>query len=145
MIRLNYIILKHNLVFVIIFIFSVFISGCETVNVGYVAPDKIPNENDRDFQVGVVKIVGVFMKDGTYIDLTDKNAKLDITNNPKNIIYNISPTKTKTISLSDAGQIKINIVKGNILVPIAIVGGVVVLSVIMLFLILAGLGHFGKD
>ena len=133
-----------KIIIIYISLILIFISGCETIDVGYVAPDKVPNENDRDFE-GVVKIVGVFMKDGTYIDLTDKNAKVDFPNNPKNIIYDISPSKTKTISLSDAGQIKINIVKGNILVSIAIVGGVVVLSVIMLFLILAGLGHFGKD
>lgn len=124
--------------------FSVFVCGCETVDTGYVAPDKVPSENDRDFQDGVVKIVGLFKKDGSYINLIDKDAKIDITGKTKSISYDDENSKRKVIAINDISTVKVNIVKGSVFSPLIVIGGVALILVITFFIILAT-GHFRMD
>ena len=121
--------IKKAVIFSILTIF-IFICGCETVNTGYIEADKINNKNETDFQNGKINIVGVFLKDGKYIDMNDKNAKWEIVNNNKMISFDNEIQKRESILMSEINIIKVDIIKDNIVLSVLI--GIGILIVIFL-------------
>lgn len=109
----------------------------------YVERDKLPSEKDREFQGDVVKISGVFMNNGEYVDLKDKNAEIIYDSGAKKVSYDINESNKGLIAMADILSFKIEVVKGNVLTPIVIViGAAVVAFMILGIALLTGHGHF---
>jgi hypothetical protein len=130
-----------KLILIPILIFSILLYGCETVRTTYVDKEKMPTEKDREFQGAVPKISGVFLKDGTFLNLKDKNAEINIKDSSKTVTYDLNESTKGSISFNDISSFKIDLVKGNIWFPILIIVGIVAAGIITIIIGMAS-GHF---
>ncbi len=124
-----------------ILIFTVLIYGCDSVKTRYMDADKLPMEKDREFQGGLVKLDGIFLKDGTYIDLKEKNPEIVLNGKTKEIHYDLSETQRGIITIDKIASAKVDIVHGDISTPFIIVGVLAVLALIALILLLSHFEH----
>jgi hypothetical protein len=130
--------MKHFLISLLIT--SAFICGCETVKTYYVDRDNIPVEKEKEFHGGAAKIIGVFLNDGTFVDLTEKNADVVLNGKSNSIQYDLEDNKSGVIPLDSIASAKIDVVKGNSATPFLIIGGVVLITLIVLFIAQLPLG-----
>jgi hypothetical protein len=115
---LNYI--KPHLMPVLIV--SLFLYSCEIVKTYYVDKEEIPNEKDVEFKGGVPRITGAFLKSKGFVDLKNKNAKIDFQNNSWNLLYNDSNSVKSKIAFDDISLLKVDVARNNYwLVPVLIV------------------------
>jgi len=121
-------------IFFSIWIFLVLITGCESVKTYYVDKENIPLEKDKEFHEGVSKITGVFLNDGTFIDLTGKNADVVLNGKSMAIQYNPEDDKSGVIPFDRITSVKFEVVTGNGTTPFLIIGGVVLITLIVLFI-----------
>jgi hypothetical protein len=123
-------------VFILFLVCSVFIYGCESVKTYYVEKENIPRDE-------VVRIAGVFLKSGGFIDLRNKNAKLLSSGKFTGITYDGIDMKPTSIPADNISVLKIDVVSNNYWVPVAIIGVAAVLAffAIMIVLRLVPWGH----
>lgn len=128
---------KFKPVLIICLICSVFIYGCESVKTYYVEKENIPKDE-------VVRLAGVFLKSGGFIDLRNKNPKLLAKGDSRGIIYDGIEMKRTSIPIDNIAVLKIDVLRNNYWVPVAIIGTAVVVAffAIMIVLRLAPWGHF---
>jgi len=124
-----------------VLIFSLLLLGCDSVKTEYMDADKIPVEKDREFQGGVVKLDGIFLKDGSFIYVKDRNPELVINGKTKEIHYDLSETERGNISIDKIASVKVDIVHGSIFTPFIIIGVIALLAVIGFIYALTS-GHF---
>lgn len=117
-----------------ILIFSILICGCESVKTYYLDSEKLPAEKDSGHEVGVVRIIGVFLKSGGYLDVRDKNTELISKGESRGITYDGQDSKRNHIALDSISVLKIEVARNNYWMPLAIVGGVIALVIILLLI-----------
>ncbi len=132
--------MKHFLIPILIF--TVLIYGCDSVKTQYMDAEKIPTGKDREFQGGLVKLDGIFLKDGTYLDLQDKNPEVVLNGKAKEIHYDLSETGRGIIPIDRIASAKVDIVHGGILTSLAIIGGLALIALIIFFIALPHIGRF---
>lgn len=134
-------ILKYNIVVLSLIIFCFYITGCDSVKTEYMDVDKIPLEKDREFQGGVVKLNSIFLKDGSFIYLKDKNPEIILNGKSKEIQYDLSESERGNITIDKIASVKVDIVHGSIFTPFIVIGVIALLAVIGMIYALTS-GHF---
>lgn len=141
MIKFYRFIIKYNIIVLSLVSFFFYITGCESVKTQYMEPQNVPAEKDREFQGGIVKLNSIFLKDGSFIYLKDKNPEIVLNGKTKEIQYDISEIERGNISIDKISSVKVDIVHNSILTPLLIIGVIALLAVIGLMYALAS-GHF---
>lgn len=130
--------MKRGLLFrSVILLIIVSFAGCVTTKVAYVDNDKLPTEK-------TYRLIEVYMKDGTKINLRDSEPKFKVKyKGVENVItYYDAEFNTKFIELKNIQQIKIELVEGNTGMTLLVIGGVLVLLVLFFFYGLIHSGNF---
>ncbi len=105
-------------------------AGCQTSKIAYIEREDFPPDK-------IYRISMVYMKDGSIIDLKDKNPVYKLKSKGiENIIVYDDKEKSKTIRLNDIERIKIEIIESNTVLNVLIIVGSVVLFFLILFIIL---------
>lgn len=122
-----------------ILIFTLFFFSCTTVKTSYVDKETIPKYNEGG---GVVKIAGVFLKSGEFIELRNKNAKfVGADEIPKGISYSENINDKTYIPIDNVSLLKIDVSSNNYWVPVGIIAGLTVAFFVAL-IIFFSYGHF---
>ena len=130
---------------ILILIFSIIFYSCENVKTTYIDKENMPVEKEHEFQGDVIKIDGLFLKNGKYMDVRDKNAVINFTDNPKTIIYDISDTEKASIAFDDVSTFKVSISEGNIgltILIIAVAAAALFVAALILLVVAFAHGHF---
>lgn len=103
---------------VIVFIVILSFSGCVTSKIEYVESSKVPVEK-------TYRISQIYLKDGTIIDVKEKEAKL----RPKYkgvsnvIVYYEDVNIERSVPLQNVASLKIEVIESNVLLTVAIIAG----------------------
>lgn len=103
---------------VIVFIVILSFSGCVTSKIEYVESSKVPVEK-------TYRISQIYLKDGTIIDVKEKEAKL----RPKYkgvsnvIVYFEDVNIERSVPLKNVASLKIEVIESNVLLTVAIIAG----------------------
>lgn len=121
---------------IVLFVLAAF-TGCVTSKIEYVEPEKIPVS--KTYRISTINL-----KNGTTIDVKDKEAKLKLKHKRISnvIVYYEDVNIEKTVLLSDVAWLKIEILESNHLVTAISVLGITAGVVIFAVLIAFGLGGF---
>ena len=84
-------------------------SGCDSVKTRDMDANKIPMEEDREFQGKIYKINSVILKDSTEINLRDKNPEIIMNGESKVLLYDISKSKRGIIPLENIKSANVDI------------------------------------
>lgn len=117
-----------KILFLSVLIFCIYFSGCETAKTQYVEPDKIPKDD-------VIRITGVFLKNGDYVDVGEKKASVILKDDSREISYYDEQNKPVIIRENEIARLKIEILKNNYFVPLYIAGGVIVTFIILMIIL----------
>ena len=111
--------------------------GCETSKIEYVEEEKLPTDK-------VYHITKVYLKDGTTLDLKDKEPVIKLKHKGVSnvILYNENVNEEKYIRLSDVAWMKIEVVESNQVVTALAVIGITAVALILLLGILFAIGGF---
>ena len=112
-------------------------TGCVTSKIEYVESEKVPVEK-------TYRISQLYLKDGTIIDVKDKEAKLRPKYKGVNnvIVYYEDVNIEKSVPLKNIERLKIEILESNVLVTVLIIVGSLVTAFILAFWISLSLGGF---
>ncbi len=120
---------QYNLFFkiVVILILTSF-TGCVTAKIEYVKEKDFPPEK-------VYKISTVFLKNGSEVDLTDKEVKFrkNYENIENVLVYDVKG-KFEVIKLSDIDRVKIEVYENNVLLTVGIIVGSILLAVFLILI-----------
>ncbi|MFI5144733.1 MAG: hypothetical protein ACHQJ4_03990 [Ignavibacteria bacterium] len=119
--------MNYKILFLSVIIFCMYFSGCETAKTQYVEPDKIPKDE-------VIRITGVFLRSGDYVDVSENNASVSLDGESRGISFDDNSNKRVFIGEKDIAQLKIEILKNNYWVPVYVVGGAIVTFVILIMI-----------
>jgi len=103
---------------VIVSIVILSFSGCVTSKIEYVESSKVPVEK-------TYRISQIYLKDGTIIDVKEKEAKL----RPKYkgvsnvIVYYEDVNIERSVPLQNVASLKIEVIESNVLLTVAIIAG----------------------
>lgn len=103
---------------VIAFIVILSFSGCVTSKIEYVESSKVPVEK-------TYRISQIYLKDGTIIDVKEKEAKL----RPKYkgvsnvIVYYEDVNIERSVPLQNVASLKIEVIESNVLLTVAVIAG----------------------
>lgn len=130
------VIFKKNTVFkTLVVLVMISFTGCVTSKIEYVESSKVPVEK-------TYRISQIYLKDGTIIDVKEKEAKL----RPKYkgvsnvIVYYEDVNMEKAVLLKNVSRLKIEVLESNVLVNVLIIAVSVVITVLIAFWISLGLG-----
>ncbi len=121
---------------VIICIILVSFAGCVTSKIEYVESDKVPVEK-------TYRISQLYLKDGTIIDVKDKEAKLRLKYKGVSnlIVYYEDVNIEKSVPLKDVARLKIEILESHPVATVLIITGTVAVAIFLaLGLVLASGG-----
>ena len=118
---------KFNLAIILILTCSVFIYSCESVKTYYVEKENIPKDEN-------IRIAGVFLKSGEYLDLRNKNPKLVLNGELQVINYDKDNLTKAKIRVDSISALKIEISRNNYWMPVVIIAGVVIVLFIGLMI-----------
>ncbi|HWA06798.1 MAG TPA: hypothetical protein VG961_09635 [Ignavibacteria bacterium] len=129
--------IKNAVVFrIIIFIVLVSFAGCVTSKIEYVESDKVPVEK-------TYRISQLYLKDGTIIDVKEKEAKLRLRYKGISnvIVYYEDVNIEKSVPLKDVARLKIEILESHPVATVLIITGTVAVAIFLaLGLVLASGG-----
>jgi len=120
--------IKNSVLFTIITL-SIFLCGCETIKTGYIDADKYKTIQSSDTEDVVVHITGIFFKNGNYLDVKDRDAKIINSEGSDYLVYDFKDSQ-KLIKLDRISTLKIEIVKSNKGIGIIFVCGFVLCIII---------------
>ncbi len=121
---------------VIISIILVSFAGCVTSKIEYVESDKVPVEK-------TYRISQLYLKDGTIIDVKEKEAKLRLKYKGVSnvIVYYEDVNIEKSVPLKDVARLKIEILESHPVATVLIITGTVAVAIFLaLGLVLASGG-----
>lgn len=121
---------------VIISIILVSFAGCVTSKIEYVESDKVPVEK-------TYRISQLYLKDGTIIDVKEKEAKLRLRYKGISnvIVYYEDVNIEKSVPLKDVARLKIEILESHPVATVLIITGTVAVAIFLaLGLVLASGG-----
>ena len=121
----------------IIIIILISFSGCVTSKIEYVESDKVPVEK-------VYRISQLYMKDGTIIDVKEKEAKLRLKYKGISnvIVYYEDVNIKKSVPLMNIARLKIEIIESHPIATILVVVGTVAVAVILAIGLVLATGGF---
>ena len=121
----------------IIIIILISFSGCVTSKIEYVEGDKVPGEK-------VYRISQLYLKDGTIIDVKDKEAKLRLKYKGVSnvIVYYEDVNIEKSVPLMNIARLKIEIIESHPIATILVVVGSVAVAVILAIGLVLATGGF---
>jgi len=130
--------ISKNIIFfrVIVLLVLAAFTGCVTSKIEYVESDKVPVEK-------VYRISQLYLKDGTMIDVKEKEAKLRLKYKGISnvIVYYEDVNIEKSIPLMNVARLKIEIIESHPIATILVVVGTVIAAVFLaLGLVLAAGG-----
>jgi len=128
--------ISKNIIFfrVIVLLVLAAFSGCVTSKIEYVESDKVPVEK-------VYRISQLYLKDGTIIDVKEKEAKLRLKYKGISnvIVYYEDVNMERAVLLKDITHLKIEIIESNQLVTALIIIGSVAAVLLIAFFIAIGI------
>jgi hypothetical protein len=112
-------------------------TGCVTSKIEYVESDKVPVEK-------VYRISQLYMKDGTIIDVKEKEAKLRLKYKGISnvIVYYEDVNIEKSVPLMNVARLKIEIIESHPIATILVVVGSVAVAVILAIGLVLATGGF---
>jgi len=112
-------------------------TGCVTSKIEYVESDKVPGEK-------VYRISQLYMKDGTIIDVKEKEAKLRLKYKGVSnvIVYYEDVNIEKSVPLMNVARLKIEIIESHPIATILVVVGTVAVAVILAIGLVLATGGF---
>lgn len=122
---------------IIIFIVLVSFAGCVTSKIEYVESDKVPIEK-------TYRISQLYLKDGTIIDVKEKEAKLRLKYKGVSnvIVYYEDLNMEKSVPLKDVASLKIEILESHPVATILIVIGTVAVALFLALGLVLAAGGF---
>lgn len=123
-----------------ILIFTILICGCESVKTYYVEKEKISAEYS-EHPDEVVRIIGIFLKSGGYLDVRNKNARMILKGESQGVNYAGQDLKRDHIALDSISVLKIEVAHNNYWVPVVIIGVGIVVFYILLLIAFSSLKH----
>ncbi|NOS84729.1 MAG: hypothetical protein HOP31_06280 [Ignavibacteria bacterium] len=118
---------KNVLVFrLIVFIVLVSFAGCVTSKIEYVESDKVPVEK-------TYRISQLYLKDGTIIDVKEKEAKLRLKYKGVSnvIVYYEDVNIEKSVPLKDVARLKIEILESHLIGTVLVIIGTVAVAIFL--------------
>lgn len=103
---------------IIVLLFLAAFTGCVTSKIEYVESSKVPVEK-------TYRISQIYLKDGTIIDVKEKEAKL----RPKYkgvsnvIVYYEDVNIERSVPLQNVASLKIEVIESNVLLTVAVIAG----------------------
>jgi len=131
-------IFKNIILFrIIVLLILAAFSGCVTSKIEYVESDKVPVEK-------VYRISQLYLKDGTIIDVKEKEAKLRLKYKGVSnvIVYYEDVNIEKSVPLMNVARLKIEILESHPIATILVVVGTVVVAVILAIGLVLATGGF---
>ncbi|HMQ80623.1 MAG TPA: hypothetical protein PKE39_14600 [Ignavibacteria bacterium] len=126
--------IKSTLIFrVVVFIVLLSFAGCVTSKIEYVESDKVPVEK-------TYRISQLYLKDGTIIDVKEKEAKLRLKYKGVSnvIVYYEDVNIERSVPLKDVARLKIEILESHLIGTVLVIIGTVAVAIFLaLGLILA--------
>ena len=126
--------IKNTSIFrLVVFIVLLSFAGCVTSKIEYVESDKVPVEK-------TYRISQLYLKDGTIIDVKEKEAKLRLKYKGVSnvIVYYEDVNIEKSVPLKDVARLKIEILESHVIATVLIIIGTVAVAIFLaLGLILA--------
>ena len=126
--------IKNAIAFrMIVLLVLVSFAGCVTSKIEYVESDKVPVEK-------TYRISQLYLKDGTIIDVKEKEAKLRLKYKGVSnvIVYYEDVNIEKSVPLKDVARLKIEILESHVIATVLIIIGTVAVAIFLaLGLILA--------
>lgn len=112
-------------------------TGCVTSKIEYVESDKVPVEK-------VYRISQLYMKDGTIIDVKEKESKLRLKYKGISnvIVYYEDVNIEKSVPLMNVARLKIEIIESHPIATILVVVGSVAVAVILAIGLVLATGGF---
>lgn len=115
--------MQKSIIYFLPIIIYLFFCGCETVKTRYVGIDSLNVNYSNDTEKAIVKITGIILKNGTVVDLNDRNPKVEKIRANFGITYDESEDSyTREIEMmNNISLVRIEIVKDrNLGTPIII-------------------------
>ena len=114
----------------LVFIILVSFAGCVTSRIEYVKNDALPKKK-------TYRISEAYMKDGSIIDLKDKESKFKLKYKGMDnvIVYNDKDLNELYIQLNDINTLKIEVIESNTVLNVIIIAGSIILFVLIILII----------
>ena len=130
--------IKNTSIFrLVVFIVLLSFAGCVTSKIEYVESDKVPVEK-------TYRISQLYLKDGTIIDVKEKEAKLRLKYKGVSnvIVYYEDVNIEKSVPLKNVASLKIEIIESNQIVTALIIVGSLAVAFLLAFWIALATGGF---
>ena len=117
--------IKNAIAFrMIVFLVLVSFAGCVTSKIEYVESDKVPVEK-------TYRISQLYLKDGTIIDVKEKEAKLRLKYKGVSnvIVYYEDVNIERSVPLKDVARLKIEILESHVIATVLIIIGTVAVAI----------------
>lgn len=117
--------IKNTSIFrLVVFIVLLSFSGCVTSKIEYVESDKVPVEK-------TYRISQLYLKDGTIIDVKEKEAKLRLKHKGVSnvIVYYEDVNIERSVPLKDVARLKIEIIESHVIATVLIIIGTVAVAI----------------
>ncbi len=117
--------IKNTSIFrLVVFIVLLSFSGCVTSKIEYVESDKVPVEK-------TYRISQLYLKDGTIIDVKEKEAKLKLKHKGVSnvIVYYEDVNIERSVPLKDVTRLKIEILESHVIATVLIIIGTVAVAI----------------
>jgi hypothetical protein len=128
--------IKNVLVFrLIVFIVLVSFAGCVTSKIEYVESGKVPVEK-------TYRISQLYLKDGTIIDVKEKEAKLRLKYKGVSnvIVYYEDVNIEKSVPLMNVDRLKIEILESHLIGTVLVIIGTVAAAILLAFWLILATG-----
>ena len=130
--------IKNTSIFrLVVFIVLLSFAGCVTSKIEYVESDKVPVEK-------TYRISQLYLKDGTIIDVKEKEAKLRLKYKGVSnvIVYYEDVNIERSVPLKNVASLKIEIIESNQIVTALIIVGSLAVAFLLAFWIALATGGF---